>query len=221
MSSVIPLSGTYQERQAQRQHASKGLLPCRSLNGASFFYYEGRPRSEKHVDCDVIIVEGKNKVVSVLPEASLETREDLLTKSDSFWTSDFLIKLEKADTYLFTIGAIIPKYHAELGMISAFSGSVLTVCAAVFAIPLAHITGFGSWSFHAALGAAGIMFAWRFLARDYWWMMVAALRGAWYVRRSVLSGVATRATYAELVEHLADCADSDVAAIHRIVRYLI
>lgn len=218
MSSVIRLEGTYAARNATEAKTTEGLIAHGSTSDAAFYRKMSTELKGAH-EIDVILVSGKKVLIHLSPGE--EGGSEWMSRTRRYLSPTFYVKLEKPDTFLYSVAQTVPKYHAELGMINSFTGSMLVNIAMALTGFIGYALGFGWQSLIYALGAGVLMFAWWFIVRDYFWIALAALRSALFIRRRSYTLPHDRTHYRHIVQHLAECEDNGVARIHRLTLYLI
>lgn len=213
MSRVAELYGTFAQRQAAVEILRHGYRFTQSVGDTSFYtkgdHYVERDKS------DMIIIYGERRVFDRLPE---EPKGELDT--NGYWSSDYVVVLEKPETELFHICDAIPRRQAEAGHIHGLLavGSILGGFLVVLGLSL--VLGLGWWSVLLATIFAACITA-GFWYEPFVRVVCAAVYASWYVKDAIKAGHGTRAYYYELVKALSTAEPPVVAAVHTRVLKMI
>lgn len=214
MSRIVRLSGTAAERQEVSSTIAEGLHFFASVNSTSFFSKEKKYCPDR-ADADVITIYGESRVFDRQPD---EKRDEFST--DRYWSSDYIVVLDKPDTELYRIAQQVPTYPAEAGMAHGWF-AIFTIVAGFAITSIASwIFGQGPWSLVWGVVAAIVIistFMYEYRIRIFF----AGLFGAQYVREAVRRNRGTREFYTDLVTHLAKSDEHVVSGMSRqILRWI-
>lgn len=207
------MSGPFAERKAARDAATEGLFHLQS--GSNYACYTSKKWYSHASESDVIIVTGKSRVFDLLPG-----EEPGKFLSDGYWSSDYLVVLDKPDTELFNLRESIPTHVAEGAHIHTLAAIGVVAAGFFITLGVSLLSKEGWWSVaYGMVVAIAIMIGFSIEYRVR--VLIASVAGWRYVRNAVKSGRGTREHYRELVAHLSNADEYVVADVNKhILRWL-
>jgi len=216
MSSVIPVSGTLEERQKIHQSIVKGFKHVATFNTTEFYNQEkdGVTNNKK----SLIVVGGKLKSVSF---GSDEKIPDGWHGPKRYLSSDFLVVLDESDAFIYKIRNMAPIHIAEAGAIKAFMSFFTAVVVTIITIALSIWQGFGWWSILPGLIAGlGVVLYFGFVEYPLR-ASIAALRVASTIWKKIYFEGKSRDLYRDIVFHLSESSEYTLRLPCKILYRLI
>jgi hypothetical protein len=212
-SRIVQLNGSFADRHAATTAITEGLFHLQS--GSNYGCYTRRQWWPNIADCDVITVRGKTRVFERMPD---EPRDEFST--DGYWSSDYVVVLEKPDTQLFLIPNAVPTYPAEAAMARGCTVIIALMIAFWAPTAVAFLFKQGPWSVVygcVVLGVVMLTSMYEYRIRTFF----AGIKGWWYVYNAIRAGRGTREHYKELVAHLSEADHYTTASVNKqILRWL-